>query len=70
MAPSYERAATELEPNIRLAKLNTDQEQGIAARFGIRSIPTLVIFKNGRELARQAGAMGVQEIVRWVRIYM
>ena len=70
MAPSYERAAAELEPNIRLAKLNTEQEQGIAARFGIRSIPTLVIFKKGGELARQAGAMGVQDIARWVRMYM
>lgn len=66
MAPAFEQAARLLEPRFRLAKVNTEEEQGLAARFGIRSIPTLVVFRHGREVARQAGSMGVQEIVRWV----
>ena len=67
MAPQFEQAATELEPNVRLAKLNTENEQATAARFNIRSIPTLVLFRNGREVARQPGAMGAADIVRWVK---
>ncbi len=67
MAPAFAQAAGQLEPNIRLAKLNTEQEQAIAGNFGIRSIPTLVIFKNGQEVARQAGAMSLPDIVRWVQ---
>ena len=67
MAPAFEQAATELEPGVRLAKLNTDTEQGTAARFGIRSIPTLALFRNGQEIARQPGAMGAADIVRWVK---
>src|SRR5215831_394147 len=57
MAPAYEQAAARLEPNVRLAKLNSDDAQEIAARFGIRGIPTLIVFRNGREIARQSGAM-------------
>jgi thioredoxin 2 len=56
----------ELEPNVRLTKLNTEEAQNTAARFNIRSIPTLAIFRNGKEVARQAGAMGAADIVRWV----
>ena len=67
MAPAFEQAAAELEPNIRLTKLNTEEAQNIAARFSIRSIPTLAIFRNGEEVARQAGAMGAADIVRWVQ---
>ena len=67
MAPHFERAAQELEPHVRLAKLNTEEEQAIAAQFSIRSIPTLVAFKNGREIARQSGAMDLAALVRWVR---
>jgi len=67
MAPHFERAASELEPHVRLAKLNTEEAQSIAARYGIRSIPTLIAFKNGREIARQAGAMDAASIVRWAR---
>jgi len=55
-----------LEPKVRLAKLNTEQEQDIAGQFNIRSIPTLVIFKAGREIARMSGAMSAADIVRWV----
>lgn len=65
MAPAFVQAASMLEPRVRLAKVNTEDEQQLAAQFGIRSIPTLVLFKNGREVARQSGAMGAQEIVRW-----
>jgi len=67
MAPAFEQAAAELEPGVRLAKLDTEAEQAIASRYAIRSIPTLVIFRNGQEVARQAGAMGGQDIVNWVR---
>ncbi len=62
MAPAFIQAAGQLEPAVRLAKLNTEAEQSIAGRFGIRSIPTLVLFQNGKELARQAGAMSTQAI--------
>lgn len=67
MAPAYEQAAQMLEPQVRLAKVNTEEEQSLAARFGISSIPTLVLLRGGRELARQPGALGLQDIVRWVR---
>jgi thioredoxin 2 len=66
MAPSFEEAANVLEPRVRLAKLNTENEQSIAAQYGIRSIPTLVMFDHGQEVARQPGAMMGQDIVRWV----
>ena len=67
MAPAYEQAASLLEPHFRLGKLNSDAQPILATRYGIRSIPTLALFKNGRELARQAGAIGAPDIVRWVR---
>ncbi len=67
MAPKFEQAATQLEPNIRLAKVNTETEQTIGAQFGIRSIPTLILFKNGHETIRQSGAMGMQDIVSWAK---
>lgn len=66
MAPAYARAASQLEPQYRLAKVNTEAAQALAARFNIRSIPTLVIFRNGREIARQSGAMDTASLVRWV----
>ena len=66
MAPEFERAGAELGSAARLAKLDTEQAQSIAARFGIRSIPTMVMFRHGREVARQAGAMRAADIVRWV----
>jgi thioredoxin 2 len=70
MAPAFVQAAAQLEPRVRLAKLNTEVEQSIAAQYGIRSIPTLVLFDQGRELARQAGAMSAQDIVRWTRAHL
>ena len=69
MAPAFEQAAVQLEPTARLAKLNTEIEQDIAARFRIQSIPTIAIFRNGREIARQAGAVGAADIVRWVQAH-
>lgn len=56
MAPAFAQAAIQLEPDIRLAKINTEDEQELAGRYQIRSIPTLMLFKQGRELARQPGA--------------
>ena len=70
MAPAFAQAARLLEPNVRLAKVNTEEEQALAARFGIRSIPTLALFKGGREVARQAGAMDTAGIVRWTREHL
>jgi len=67
MAPAFKEAAALLEPHVRLAKVNTDVEQTLGAQYRIRSIPTLILFKGGRELARQAGAMTTQDIVRWTR---
>jgi thioredoxin 2 len=65
MAPAFEQAAAKLEPRVRLAKLNTEAEQMLGARYNIRSIPTLALFRGGREIARQAGAMDAGNIVRW-----
>ncbi|MGE4239263.1 thioredoxin TrxC [Ramlibacter sp.] len=67
MAPAFEQAAQQLEPNVRLVKVNTDEEQGLGARYAIRSIPTLALFKDGKEVARQPGAMGLGDIVRWAK---
>jgi thioredoxin 2 len=67
MAPHFAEAAKELEPRVRLAKVNTEAEQDLGAKFAIRSIPTLVLFKGGREISRQPGAMGASDIVRWVQ---
>jgi thioredoxin 2 len=67
MAPQFERAARELEPEVRLAKVNTEVEQAVAGRYGIRSIPTLIAFRGGREVARQAGAQDAASLMRWVR---
>jgi thioredoxin 2 len=67
MAPQFEQAAAQLEPGVRLAKLDTEEAKATAARFNIRSIPTLALFKNGREVARQPGAMAAADIVRWVQ---
>ena len=67
MAPAYEAAALELEPNVQLIKLNSDAEQQLAARLGIRGIPTMILFHGGREIARTSGAMNTRQIVAWVR---
>lgn len=67
MAPIFEQAASQLEPQVRLAKVNTEEEQTLAAQFGIRSIPTLAIFRGGNEITRLAGAMDLQNLLGWVR---
>ena len=67
IAPAFAQAAQMLEPQMRLVKLDTEQAQQLAAQFNIRSIPTLTLFKGGREVARQAGAMDARGIVAWAR---
>ncbi len=70
MAPAFEAAARQLEPRARLAKVNTEECQGLAMRFGIRSIPTLAVFRAGQELGRQAGAMDTTQLVAWMQPYL
>ena len=70
MAPAFAQAAGQLEPRVRLAKLNTEQEPAIAQQFGIRSIPTLVIFRGGREIARQSGALDINRLISWVQAHI
>jgi len=70
MAPAFAQAAGQLEPQVRVAKVNTEEEQALGARYAIRSIPTLVLFHKGREIVRQSGAMGLADIVRWTRAHM
>ncbi len=67
MAQAYEQAAAYLAPGVRLAKLNTEVERGIAARFGIRGMPMLIGFKDGREVARQSGAVDLPRLLQWVK---
>ena len=70
MAPGFEQAAGELEPHVRLAKVDTEANQHLGGRFNIRSIPTLALFVDGKEVARQPGAMGASDIVRWTRRHL
>jgi thioredoxin 2 len=67
MAPMFERAATELEPEVRLLKLNADEEQRTSAELGVSGIPALLLLRGGRLLARTAGAMDTGKIVAWTR---
>lgn len=67
MAPAFASAARQLEPTMRLSKLDTEAEQTIAGRYAIRSIPTMILFHKGREIARQSGAMPEGAIVQWAR---
>jgi thioredoxin 2 len=66
MAPHFARAAAQMEPRLRFAKLDTEAAQAIAARYGIRSIPTLVVFRHGKEIARQSGAVDAAALTRWL----
>jgi thioredoxin 2 len=70
MAPVFTGAATQLKLKARLAKVDTEAEPDIAARFGIRSIPTLIAFSNGREIARQSGALDLQNLLAWIRTHV
>ncbi|GKS84170.1 thioredoxin TrxC [Acidovorax sp. SUPP1855] len=67
MAPAFAQASRELEPRVRLAKLDTEAHQALAARHQIRSIPTMILFRSGQEAARISGSLGAADIVRWVR---
>jgi thioredoxin 2 len=66
MAPHFEATAHELEPKMRFAKLNTQDEPAPATRLNIRSIPTLIVFRGGKEIARQSGAMDSNRLARWL----
>lgn len=66
MAPAFAEAARRLEPRVRLVKVDTEAAQGLAARYQIRSIPTLVLLRGGREVSRTAGAMDVGSLVGWI----
>ena len=70
MAPAYAAATAQLEPQLRVAKVDTEAQQALGARYQIRSIPTLALFVGGREVARQPGAMGQADIVRWVQMHL
>ena len=71
MAPVFEQAAARLEPRVRLAKLDTDREQALAAQFGIRGIPTMILFDSaGREAARTSGAMDLNSLLAWVNPHL
>jgi len=71
MAPAYQQAAGLLEPGMRLAKVNTEDQPSLAARFGIRSIPTLILFSNAKEVARQSGALTqAGPIAQWARSHL
>jgi thioredoxin 2 len=67
MAPAFAAAAIQLEPWARLGKLDTEAERAIASRYGIQSIPTMILFRKGKEIARQSGAMTERAIVDWAR---
>ncbi|PLY06252.1 MAG: thioredoxin TrxC [Desulfuromonas sp.] len=67
MAPAFTEAARQLEPRLRLAKVNTESEPQLGAQLNIRSIPTLVLYRRGKEIARQSGVVSTAQLVRWVR---
>ena len=68
MAPMFERAASELEPDVRLLKLNSDNAPALSSRLSISGIPTLLLMRDGREIARTSGAMDAQRIVAWTKV--
>jgi len=67
MAPVYERVASEFEPEVRFLKVDTEAEPELSARYNIRSIPTLMLFRNGKVVAQQAGALGAEALRSWLR---
>ncbi|MGA3000960.1 MAG: thioredoxin domain-containing protein [Acetobacteraceae bacterium] len=67
MAPAFERAASTLEPAVRLLKLNADNAQATCARLGVRGIPAMFLFRNGNVVGQSSGAMNADAIVRWAR---
>lgn len=69
-APTFQQAAQQLEPHVRLAKINTEKEPGLAHRFAIRSIPTLILFASNNELTRINGALSAQQLHQWVQQHL
>lgn len=65
-APTFKQAASQIEPKARFIKIETEAEQAISAKYNIRSIPTLVMFKNGQEIDRVSGALAPQDFANWV----
>jgi len=70
MAPVFEQAAKQFQNKLVLVKINTEQEQMLAGQYGIRSIPTIALFQQGREIARQPGAMDLANLTRWVSTHL
>ncbi len=70
MAPVFAQAAQQLEPQVRLVKINSEEEQQLSAQIGIRSIPTLILYKNGQEAARMSGAMDLSNLLAWTRQHL
>lgn len=67
MAPVFEAASAEFEPNLRLAKVDTEHEQDLARTHHIQAIPTLIMFRGGKEIARRSGAIGAGQLRQWIR---
>jgi thioredoxin 2 len=70
MAPIFADAATQLEPEVRLVKIDSDREQALSGQMGIRGIPTMILFRKGVEVGRQSGAMDLKSLLAWVRQYL
>ncbi len=70
MAPVFAQAARQLEPQVRLIKINSEEEQPLSSRLGIRSIPTLILYKNGQEAARMSGALDLGNLLAWTRQHL
>jgi thioredoxin 2 len=69
-APTFKQVAAQLEPKARFIKIETEKEQAISAKYNIRSIPTLAIFKNGKEIDRVSGALSASDFTNWVNQYL
>ncbi len=67
MGPNFEKASTSFKATVRFAKVNTEAQQSIGAHFGIRSIPTLILFKNAKEVDRISGAIDAQQLIQWLK---
>jgi thioredoxin 2 len=70
MAPAFARAAADLKTRVRFAKVDTERAKTVAGRFGIRSIPTLILFRGAREAARVSGAMDARSIAAWLQQHL
>jgi thioredoxin 1 len=68
IAPALEEIATELNGKVKIAKLNVDENPGVASKYGIRSIPTLMVFKDGKHVATKTGAGPKSELSRWISV--